>query len=412
MKKLKTALVLSGGGARGSYQIGVWKALKRIRVKPDIVVGTSVGAINGAMIALGKFSDAADFWLSAETDEIFGVSSKPDISFKSPVEIHGHSEFLGMPMEDAFGYAKDILMSGGADSSHLFDLLKKHIDESKLRRSRTDYGLVTVSLTDLKSHYLFTDDIPVGELHDFMLASASCFPAAKYHQIHQTKYIDGGYADNMPVEMALKKGAGRIIAVDLNAVGKINKTSLKKAEKNAEEFVLIRSTADLGNFLFFDPKTAARNIKLGFLDAMKAFGRYEGKYLTFRKGSFGESKIKEADTAGRIFELDPSILYSRKTFDRDIKKKLFPAPALSDELKNISDIKKALTALLDHTGPAGLTIIIAEDIIRKGDESYFLKNPVSKLLRDQIMAANYIAGSGMLVPSGPVFEHFPRGSFV
>jgi hypothetical protein len=145
---------------------------------------------------------------------------------------------------------------------------------------------------------------------------------------------------------------------------------------------------------------------------MKAFGRYEGNYLTFRKGSFGGSKIKQADAAGRIFDLDPSILYSRKTLDRDIKKKLFPAPALSDEIKNISDIKKALAALLDHAGPAGLTIIIAEDILRKGDESYFLKTAASKLLKDQIMAANYIAGSGLLVPSGPVFEHFPRGSFV
>ncbi|HPR24274.1 MAG TPA: patatin-like phospholipase family protein [Bacillota bacterium] len=412
MKKLKTALVLSGGGARGSYQIGVWKALKKIRIKPDIVVGTSVGAINGAMIVLGKFSDAADFWLSAETDEIFAVSSKNDISFKTPVKIRVTSQFFGMPMEDAFGYAKDILINGGADSSRLFDLLKKHIDETKLRRSLTDYGLVTVSLTDLKSHYLFTDDIPVGELHDFILASASCFPAAKYHEINITKYIDGGYADNMPVEMALEKGAERIIAVDLNAVGKISKTSLKKAEENAEEFILISSTADLGNFLVFDPKTAARNMKLGFLDAMKAFGRYEGKYLTFRKKSFGEVKVKEADTAGRIFGLDPSILYSRKSFEKSLKKKLFPAPDLPDDIKKISDIKKALAALLDHAGPAGLTVIIAEDIMRKGDESYFLKTPVSKLFKDQIIAANYIAGSGMLVPSGPVFEHFPGGSFV
>jgi NTE family protein len=47
----KTALVFSGGGSRGSYEIGVWKALNKLKIKPDMVFGSSVGAINAALFA-------------------------------------------------------------------------------------------------------------------------------------------------------------------------------------------------------------------------------------------------------------------------------------------------------------------------------------------------------------------------
>lgn len=47
---MKRAIVLGGGGAKGSYQIGVWKALRKLRVKYDIVTGTSVGALNGVFL--------------------------------------------------------------------------------------------------------------------------------------------------------------------------------------------------------------------------------------------------------------------------------------------------------------------------------------------------------------------------
>ena len=45
---MKRAIVLSGGGAKGAYQIGVWKALRKLKLNYSIVTGTSVGALNGA----------------------------------------------------------------------------------------------------------------------------------------------------------------------------------------------------------------------------------------------------------------------------------------------------------------------------------------------------------------------------
>ena len=47
---MKRAVVLSGGGAKGAYEIGVWKALRRLSINYDIVCGTSVGALNGVLM--------------------------------------------------------------------------------------------------------------------------------------------------------------------------------------------------------------------------------------------------------------------------------------------------------------------------------------------------------------------------
>ena len=56
------AVVLSGGGSKGSYQIGVWKALRKLKIKYDIVTGTSVGALNGALMVQNKFHKACKLW--------------------------------------------------------------------------------------------------------------------------------------------------------------------------------------------------------------------------------------------------------------------------------------------------------------------------------------------------------------
>ena len=68
-------LVLQGGGARGSYQVGAVEALLRRNIKFDVVVGTSIGAINGALIASNEFEKLKKLWLSLDSKKIFGTSS-------------------------------------------------------------------------------------------------------------------------------------------------------------------------------------------------------------------------------------------------------------------------------------------------------------------------------------------------
>ena len=55
---MKRAIVLSGGGSKGAYQIGVWKALRKMKIKYDIVTGTSIGSVNGIMMVQKEYHKA------------------------------------------------------------------------------------------------------------------------------------------------------------------------------------------------------------------------------------------------------------------------------------------------------------------------------------------------------------------
>lgn len=371
MTAIKTALILGGGGSRGSYQVGVWKALRELGIKIDMVAGTSVGAINGISIAMDNYEQAEDLWRNTRTAEVFDIAKE-----KSPDKL---SE-----MEEAWGIAKEMLLHGGAESTGLMELLKNFVDEDSFRNESIEYGLVTTEIPALKAHYLFKKDIPKGRLFDFVIASASCFPAAHYHMIDDVKYIDGAYTDNLPIKMALDKKASRIIAVDLQGLGIIKKTSLRQAEQRADEFTLIKSKWDLGNILTVDPVRMERNMRLGYLDAMKAFNQLEGSRFTFEKDAFSKKNISRADAAADAFGLDPLEIYNesvlttqllRPVVDAQVTLRKNPTPfhLLSEDLRVVyiaelvrDSRRQNLLLGLDFLRPYVKELLAADFIIRSG----------------------------------------------
>lgn len=67
------ALVLAGGGAKGSYQVGVWRALQELDWTPAIITGASVGTLNGCMFTLGKAREVEELWRSLEIHDVLDV---------------------------------------------------------------------------------------------------------------------------------------------------------------------------------------------------------------------------------------------------------------------------------------------------------------------------------------------------
>lgn len=67
---MKTAWVLCGGGSRGAYEIGVWQALSAAGLAPDIVTGTSIGALNGALIVQQDYAAALDLWANLRIEDV------------------------------------------------------------------------------------------------------------------------------------------------------------------------------------------------------------------------------------------------------------------------------------------------------------------------------------------------------
>ena len=64
------ALVLSGGGTRGVYQIGVWKALRELKIEYDLIIGSSIGALNAALMAQGDWEEAHRLWMNITLEMI------------------------------------------------------------------------------------------------------------------------------------------------------------------------------------------------------------------------------------------------------------------------------------------------------------------------------------------------------
>ena len=429
----KTALVLAGGGSRGSYELGVWQALREMGVRFDIVTGTSIGAINGSLIAQGDYDTAVEMWDTIETSHIFEVQLDEQNPVKEKVA-QAYRTFV-----------RNFITEGGTCTNPLRETLERFFDEEKIRSSPIEYGLVTQEMDSGMPRELFLEDIPRGKIIDFILASASIYPAFKPYVIDGVRYVDGAYHDNLPVEMVLRKGATHIIAVDLEAFGVVKKEALKLAH----DVKYIRCAWDLGPTLVFDHETIRRNIRLGYLDAMKAYGAYEGTSYSFICGSSSlmtdgldeaaklerlfddsfapdtasrnavgrlrkmlqENGLKRTDSAsialacaeiaGRTFELSPENIYPLPVWDAALREAV-SAVAIPEELLQGEGEKKAgllqtlkeSTALLDKR----VRMRYAARLIRETAESTGVYGPLlsrGSLLPETFLGGLYLALRGI-----------------
>ena len=160
------------------------------------------------------------------------------------------------------------------------------MEEERVRSSSIQLGIVTVKIPGYTPCALFSENIPEGKLVDYLLASAACFPAMKSYSIEGESYIDGGYYDNLPIELAQKQGATEIFAVDVDAIGIRRHYDKKKSKVH-----VLHPKEDLGFFMKFEPELAKRNIQYGYFDAMKYFNKLDGTRYTFEKGELTNAHL-------------------------------------------------------------------------------------------------------------------------
>ena len=278
---MKTAVVLSGGGAKGAYQIGVWKALRKLHIKYDIVTGTSVGALNGVLMVQNSFYRAMSIWKNISYKDILGEEFEEKVKDGNELEVYKE-------------YAKSTL-EGGLDVTALENMFAKNIKYWRFKLSKVDYGMITVNLKTLKHKEILKKDLNKNNIKDYVIASASCFPAFKAKKIDKNEYIDGGFYDNLPINMAIKMGAERVIAVDLKAPGFKQIVQPKDIQIDR-----IYPRNKINSFLVFDKEACIRNIDFGYNDTMKYYGYLDGNKFTFEKGSLKENYDKYEDNIVRI----------------------------------------------------------------------------------------------------------------
>lgn len=334
---MKTAVVLSGGGAKGSYQLGVWKALRELHIKYDIVTGTSIGALNGVLMCENSYFKAKRIWRKLNLEYLFNELPK------SNKEIDILKLFGG-----------NFIKNGGMDIKKIETILEDNVNKRKFYNSKIDFGLITYNFTTKKPLILSKEKIPRDKLIDYLMASATCYPAFKMKEIDGDKYIDGGYYDNLPVELAIELGAEFLIIVDLGSPG------FKKRPSKQVDSIVIKPKNNISFFLNFDEKTAKINVKFGYNDTLKAFKKLDGNKFTFKKNTISTYYLNNKDNLldttekkfltsieelGKIFKLDESKIYSLNSFIKALNKKIELEDSLDkNTIKNIKSLTKKITS--------------------------------------------------------------------
>lgn len=190
---MKRALILAGGGSRGAFQIGVYKYLAERSWIPDIICGTSVGAINAAGIGSGLDAHAlVRLWTTYNRRRMYRLNLMPFLSY-----------FLS-------GRALKPLL----DTRLLQAMVSDHVDFDHLKQSRIKVVISTVNV--LTSRPCFFDNAQIRLEH--ILASGAMPVLFPWQYIDGVPHWDGGTMANIPLQPALDFGADEIIIVLLSPV--------------------------------------------------------------------------------------------------------------------------------------------------------------------------------------------------
>lgn len=250
-------LVLEGGGAKGSFHVGAIKALSERGYYFDGVTGTSIGAINGALVAQGDLELLYRLWDEVRPSQVLDVD---DEKIRRYIE----RDFDRSTVWYFVKLFREAIANRGLSIKKAEAFLDQYIDEDKLRESPIDFGLVTVATSDRWSPVeLFKEDIPQGLLKKYIIASAY-FPAFRRDPIDGKHYMDGGIYDNMPINPLIKKGYDKIIAIRT-----MSSMPHQKVIDDSVEVSYIIPSEKLGGTLAFTPEKIQHNIKLGYFDAQR-----------------------------------------------------------------------------------------------------------------------------------------------
>ncbi|MDD6483954.1 MAG: patatin-like phospholipase family protein [Clostridiales bacterium] len=308
-------LVFAGGGVRGAYHIGVWRAIKELGIKISSVCGASIGAVNAAMLCMDAYEDALRLW---EEISLYDIVALP-----SDTKIEGDL-FCAKTIASLI---RQIFVSKGLEMQPLEELLRSLIDEDKIRSSKIRLGIALFSVTDKKEMLLDVSQIPEGRLVDYLMASV-CLVGFKSRTIGGKRFIDGGMADNMPVSYMLKYNTKNIITVNAGGIGVYRDRNL--AGRNVIE---IKCRSPYTGTMDFDRNGILKSIENGALDARRALGLLGGEIYYFNAEAYRRLHFKYshdlilgAEYAAELLGIDKLKVYDFDELVSLIKKEKDNAP--------------------------------------------------------------------------------------
>lgn len=234
-KSTTTAFVLSGGGNLGAIQAGMLRALVRGGTRPDLIIGTSVGSVNGAWLASHDLDDGVDglvdVWLRMRRSDVFPADL-----------VGGLRGFLGR---------RDHLVS----SAGLRQVLRAEVPAKRFDELRIPLHVVA---TDIRTgHDVLLSD---GDLADAVCASSAIPGVFPVVEIGGRQLVDGGVVNNCPISQAIALGATTIWVLPCGYA-----CSLQSAPKGALATVLQAISLLVQNRLLVDFERYSKETDLRML---------------------------------------------------------------------------------------------------------------------------------------------------
>lgn len=259
----KVGLVLAGGGGKGAYHIGVWKALKEFDIENNIcaVSGTSIGALNAALFIQGDYELAEHVWLSMSQDKV--ISINPDKIVKKLTET-GFRKIAGW-----LGMLKN---HGWVTRKGLLDIISEYINLSYISSSDIISYATCCEYPALKAKYFKLNRCNEERITKVLLASSALPLIYDSVEIDGKNYIDGGIpvsdSDNVPIKPLYDEGCNIIFVIHLSRTYLIDHNNFPDAQiveivPQDDQGGLFKGTLD------FKPQSARRRIEQGYNDAVR-----------------------------------------------------------------------------------------------------------------------------------------------
>lgn len=263
------AIALEGGGAKGGYEIGVWQALDEAGIKYNAVSGTSVGALNGGLMAMRDLPRAKDAWNNMKLGKVIELDEEQEENLS-----RAFNGDIGLDdVQRLIPEALEIIKNRGLDVAPLRAWVREVVDAKAIKESDVELYIATVSISDRKALEVKVNDLPEDQICDMLLASAY-HPTFKLEKLGGKFYTDGGFVDTLPLHALVTNGYKDIIAVRIPGIGH-NRRFKMPDDVNV---TYIATNADLGGVLNFDAEQSRRDMAIGYLDAKRVLYGLYGKH--------------------------------------------------------------------------------------------------------------------------------------
>ncbi|PHS31041.1 MAG: patatin [Alkaliphilus sp.] len=258
----KIGLVLTGGGGKGAYHIGVWKALREFGVDKNIyaVSGTSIGALNAVLFIQGDYNKAEEIWLSLSQEKI--MSHNLDKIAVKLAEIG---------LEKLAIWITELKHHGWFSRKGLLTIIDDDINLSCISRSDILSYVTCCETGSLRAKYFKLNGCSNERITKILLASSALPLLYAPVEIDGKKYIDGGIpvpnADNVPITPLYEEGCRLIFVLHLSRSNLVDHN--KFSESRIIEIVPQESLGGIfSGTLDFTPGAIRRRIEAGYKDTM------------------------------------------------------------------------------------------------------------------------------------------------